>query len=89
MSKWSCNQEFMGARHFFAATEPLVERLELHKDFVRSITESGGNVELILHLPGDTNLGDSAHWSLLQRLAEMKIGLGVEVFPKLPNLTEM
>ena len=59
----------------------LVNRLEPSRAYIRTLVDSGGSVLLIADLAGRTNMGDVMNWKELGRLAEMRISLGVEVFP--------
>jgi hypothetical protein len=68
-------------RLFFADVVKLIDRLEPHKDFLHEIVSIGGRISLIVHLPGDTNIGSSFHWRDMVRLGDLRIDLGIEVFP--------
>ena len=41
----------------------------------------GGALQAIVNLPGDTNIGDVMGCDILVRLANLKMDLGIEVFP--------
>src|SRR5450631_3315598 len=59
VSSWSHWFDVEGNRLFFADIEKMINRLEPHKAFLAEIADGGGSIELILHLPGDINIGDS------------------------------
>lgn len=44
--------------------------------------DEGGPVDLIFHLPGDTNIGSLPGWRDIARLAALHANPGVEVFPE-------
>ena len=69
-------------RFFFRDVKKLIDRLEPHKAFLIDLEKGGGSVCLILHLPGDINIGDELGWREMERLSAMRIDLGVEVFPE-------
>jgi hypothetical protein len=46
------------------------------------IADSGGEIMLIIHLPGDENMGDMLSLREMKRLCTLHISLGVEVFPE-------
>jgi hypothetical protein len=60
----------------------MVDLLEGASDFVGEMIESGGSISVIINLAGDTNIGDAIPWRCLERLAALKVDLGIEVFPK-------
>jgi hypothetical protein len=51
--------------------------------FLAALRETGGTAELILSLPGDTHQGASINGELLRALADLGVGLGIDVFPKI------
>ena len=81
VSAWSHWFQVDKRRLFFTDVVKIVDRLEPHKDFLLKITEEGGTIDLIVHLPGDVNIGDSLSWRQLARLSALRIDLGIEVFP--------
>jgi hypothetical protein len=68
-------------RSFFESAVRMLERLEAASDFVRSITDTGGEVSIDGALYGRRNIGDVIGWSAMMRFAALKVELGVEVFP--------
>ena len=81
-SVWSHSFSVDLYRFFFKDAVKLIDRLEPHKAFLVEIEKSGGSIGLIIHLPGDTNIGDMFPWRQMERLSAMRIELGVEVFPE-------
>ena len=81
-SAWSHWYRVERNRLFFSEVGKLLDWLEPHKDFLRGIVDSGGTIDIILHLPGDTNIGDHFRWQDMARLAALRIDLGIEVFPE-------
>jgi hypothetical protein len=81
-SVWSDWFRVEGNRRFFADVDRVIDRLEPHKALLAKITDSGGSITLLLHLPGDENMGDVLGWRQLARLADLHVALSVEVFPE-------
>ena len=79
---WSHVTRTEGRRHFFAGLRDLVRHLQPRHRFLKQWTAEGGRVSLIVHLPGDINMGDDLEPETLQLMSELGIGLGVEVFPR-------
>jgi len=48
---------------------------------LRSSSDESVIISLIADLEGQANIGDELNWQVLARLADMKISVGVEVFP--------
>lgn len=80
-SGWSHWFKVERNRRFFEDVVKLIDRLEPHQEFLHEIVNGGGSIDLIVHLPGDINIGDSLPWRELIRLGALRIGLGIEVFP--------
>jgi hypothetical protein len=55
--------------------------LEPHKDFLREFVTTGGEIEYFIGwFTTDTSGGETLDWELLQRLADLKISLGLDVY---------
>lgn len=80
---WGYSYEIEGARYFFKEVAAFAEKLKPHKVLLDSIIDTGGFVDLIVNLPGDINIGDNLDWRELQKLAELRVVLGIEVFPEM------
>ena len=78
---WTYCDRIAGHRMFFETVVELLARLEAAEEYVWGLLRSGGQVNLIVHLPGRTNIGDSLAPADLLRMGRLGIGLGVEVFP--------
>lgn len=80
-TKWGTISRCTEQRRFFDAVASLCEQLQSRRDFLLHIVETGGSIEIIVHLPGSMNIGDTINWSHLKALADLRIDLGIEVFP--------
>ncbi len=80
-SAWGWSKRIDQKRDFFKEIANLGVLLQSRETFIASIIESGGNVMAIVNLPGDINIGSILNWSDMQRLAALRIDLGIEVFP--------
>lgn len=81
-SRWGWSIRVAGKRSFFDDVTDLANRLKPHKKFLSEIIDSGGTIEVIVHLPGDVNIGWTLDWQEMEKLAELQINLGIEVFPQ-------
>ena len=80
-SRWGWSTRVDGKRNFFEDVAQLARRLKPHKEFLTALAETGGTTEIIVHLPGEANIGWTLPWSELGNLAELQVDLGIEVFP--------
>ena len=69
-----------GRRHFFKDISGIADRLEPSRAFLAKIVDEGARISLTVNLYGDKNIGDVLSWREMQRLADLKIDLGLEVF---------
>ena len=84
-TSWKVRRDFEGLRQFFPPGLAVLNSVVGANDaYVRGLTESGGSVTLIFDLPGDVNLGSEMDPAGLARLADLKVELGIEVFPDSP-----
>lgn len=81
-SMWSKSFFFEKERNFFHRASSVIDLFEGNKDFIVNLIDSGGSIQLITDLSGQLNIGDVFSWKDLGRLADLKIDLGVEVFPE-------
>jgi hypothetical protein len=81
VSLWSHSFGVKGNRRFFSDVEKMIKKLESHKALLAEISNGGGTIDLIIHLPGDINIGDVFLWRDMARLSALQISLGIEVFP--------
>jgi hypothetical protein len=80
-SNWSHWFRVEKNRLFFSDVVKLIDKLEPHRDFMHEIVNGGGDISLIVSLPGDINIGDNFRWQDMARLSALGIELGIEVFP--------
>lgn len=66
-----------------AAIASAVDRLAGARGLLARLRQTGGTAELIVSLPGEAYQGASIPVALLHDLAELGVGLGIEVFPKM------
>lgn len=78
---WS-RYRFVGRnREIFQSVEETVTAIYPYKDVFIDISKTGGNSLIILQLPGYENIGAELKFGMLQKIGEMRVGFGVEVFP--------
>ncbi len=80
-SVWSYSFDVTKTRSFFRKLSGFVAKLENHKKLFHQIVRSGGSAELIVELNGGENIGDVLSHLELKRLSDLKIDLGIEIFP--------
>jgi hypothetical protein len=66
---------------FGGEIEKLADNLLSKLPFLEMIHNSGGDITLSVSLPGDVNQESAISWSVLSKLAKLRINLGAEVFP--------
>jgi hypothetical protein len=84
ISMWGYSLHVKGRRLFSEELRKIIDALEPHAMFLAKVTDDGGSIHLIFHLPGDINIGDDISWKDLKRLSHLQIDLGIEVFPHFP-----
>jgi hypothetical protein len=80
-SGWGSSLRVLDKRHFFDHVKALVEELQIHSKFLDDLIDGGGSVSIILHLPGDVNIGDHLDIETMRLMSSMRIDLGIEIFP--------
>ena len=80
---WGFSDGIAGHRYFFETVVELLEKLEAAAEYMQYLLGSGGRINLVVHLPGHTNIGDSLAPADLLKMGRLGIGLGVEVFPEM------
>jgi hypothetical protein len=86
-SFWSRVGETRGERDYFSGVSDAITFLEGRGEFIKRVLSSGGSVEVIVHLPGDRNIGDSWSAQEMARAAALGVSVGVEVFPNIRGVT--
>jgi hypothetical protein len=86
-SFWSRVHETRGERNYFSGVSNSITWLEGKGEFIKHVLSSGGSVEVIVHLPGDRNIGDSWSAQEMARAAALGVSVGVEVFPNIRGIT--
>jgi len=84
-SSWSWTNYYRGSRTFFDSVDELLDRLEAHRAFLLDLVSSGGTIFLILHIPGKYNIGDDLSFQSMEKMVNLKIVLGIEVFPEMTD----
>lgn len=80
---WYQRSRVDGVRFFAKSIEIMIENLSARTEFTRGFQESGGTIRIDLALPGSINIGDELSPSLLRKISDIRVGLGIEVFPGL------
>ena len=81
-TRWSHGFELDKNATIETAIAAALDKLAVASRFLATLRETGGTAELIISLPGDTHQGASISVELLKALADLGVGLGIEVFPK-------
>ncbi len=76
---WQCDRE--DKRSFFDSVNLLVTELESHNKFLSDLRLQGGNIYVIVNILGKENIGDVLSWQIMEKMVNLKIDLGIEVFP--------
>lgn len=79
---WGWAKRIEQKRDFFEEVAKLGRQLQLHGNFIAQLNEQGGAISLIVDLPGDQNIGSILNWSDMKALADLRIDVGIEVFPE-------
>ncbi|ESK53809.1 hypothetical protein [Acinetobacter tjernbergiae] len=80
---WNYQIQIQGRRDFFNYSVTfLIDLIQKHQleEFFQEITSDGGEVNLIINLMSNRNIGDTLTIKQLQLLAKYNINLGVEYF---------
>jgi hypothetical protein len=79
-SAWSHSIHVKGKCAFFEEADKLIAKLVPHKTVLLKVIKGGGNVCIIIALPGDVSMGDSFSWESMKNLSALRINLGIEVY---------
>ena len=80
-TRWSHGFELDKEATIETAIAHALDKLAVASPFLATLRGTGGTAELIISLPGDTYQGASVSAERLKALAELGVGLGIEVFP--------
>jgi hypothetical protein len=64
-----------------SAVGELLDQLAAHKSFLHQTRAEGGKIELFVGWYFDGNSGDVFSFELLDRLADLKIDLSLDIYP--------
>lgn len=87
-SYW-CYSTYTDQRLFFIEINQIITYLSPHKDFLHRIVAEGGRVQIDVGLLGSVNIGDTISLETLAKLVDLKIHLGIEVFPHMKRQEPM
>lgn len=80
-TRWRHSIQCSAANQWFVGElETLVNRLEPYKAFLSHLVDTGGRAELIVKFLGDGYFGDSLPSSMLTRIGDLRLDLGIEVY---------
>ena len=80
-TRWRHVRPFVQGRLFFDGVKAMLTTLEPNADFLSKVASEGGQVTILVNLPGYVNIGDVLDAATLKRLADLQVALSVEVFP--------
>jgi hypothetical protein len=81
-SYWSYGTHTNG-KQFSIEINQIIAYLSPHRDFIHRLVVEGGRVEIYLGLLGSINIGDTITVETLAKLTDLKVDLGIEVFPNM------
>lgn len=82
---WSYQFECSEVRDLVPFLDETVSSLQAHRDFFRSIVDTGGSIELFCGIEMSTNWDEVFPSALSGRLAELGIDLRLDVYPESPE----
>jgi hypothetical protein len=78
---WSSRIETNESDSLVEALNTSLADLEVHRDFLRKFAASGGEIEYFIGwFTTETSGGEIIDWKLLKRLADLRIGLSLDVY---------
>ena len=80
---WSLTFRYKGKKPLARSIEQILDDLSAHKDLFAKLDHMGAVSALYVQLPGDVNNGDRVAPEILRKLADLGIGLELEVFPEM------
>lgn len=80
-TRWRYSSRHVTSDQRFAKElDKLIELLSPHRVFLQRLRETGGRATLVVQFLGDGYFGDEIAASTLAKIADLGLGLGVEVF---------
>jgi len=79
---WSHKFECNDVRDLVPFLETTLSSLEARRDFLRSITDTGGSIELFCGIEMSTNWDEVFPAALCARLGELQIDLRLDAYPE-------
>jgi len=79
-SAWIQQYDFEG-RYFFDGALHVLSEIQPKFEFLTSLLNSGGCIELQIQLSGTKNIGDVLNHESLSKFSELGVSLSLEVFP--------
>jgi len=80
---WNHTSWTEGARPFFDEVHEVLVWLHEKQAFVSRLLASGGELQVIVQLPGAINIGDNLKLETMSLAVKLGVSIGVEVFPNL------
>lgn len=80
---WGYTSWTEGKRLFFDEVHQILEWLHEEQVFVSRLLASGGELQVIVQLPGTINVGDVLKFETMSLAVKLGVTIGVEVFPNL------
>lgn len=81
-SHWLHLFDVKGASELGVVLENMAERLQCHETFFHRVVDDGGTIELFCGVFAAGNWDEVLSHSLMGRLAELRIDLRLDVYPK-------
>jgi hypothetical protein len=86
---WYFERQVTGIRRFTQEIESLLHLLQERREFVHWFQSVGGRVRIDVSLPGSINIGDEFSPKLLAQFSDLRVNLGIEVFPRMGWFEEL
>ncbi|GFE65887.1 DUF4279 domain-containing protein [Litoreibacter roseus] len=84
-SRWGYSLREVTDRNFFSNFHRFLVRMEPRREFIVSLVDDGAHVSLTIQLSGHRNIGACMKPETAKLLVDMKIELGLEIFPYSAN----
>jgi hypothetical protein len=80
---WGHTSWTEGTRLFFDEVHEVLEWLHDEQVFVSHLLATGGELQVIVQLPGNINVGDTLKFETMSLAVKLGVAIGIEVFPNL------